>query len=386
MALALPVEGITPRVQEIGRIRMGEKNGRGLPVKLKTFRLTSNDRKVLEAAAALYGGQVSEWKDAPDEGMWQVVTAASALDILIPRSLRTISQAWELWQGGTCERRCDGRTEEISGQPCLCGPARGSSDDVCDILTRLSVILPRIPGLGVWRLDTGGWNAATTLPATVDFLLAIDARPLVPAVLRAVQASSKARDPKTGKVETHRFVRPMLDSPGLVPYAELLGTGAEPVAQLEPGERPAPPTAEERVARQRAELEARKVADAGVSDPVALAASQPAPASAAAEPDAPVPEPTTADAAAPGASTGLDEADTDAVWRELGEEPAAPAAAPAEPVVPAAMSSEEFVAFIAEHRISAAYAKAAAESRFGKGTRLTPEQRAELARELTKEG
>lgn len=107
----MQVEGITPRVQEIGRIRMGEKGPKGAPVSLKTFRLTSSDRAVLEAAAKLYGGKVTSWDDAPDAGMWQLTTAAAELDILIPRALRSLSQKWELWQGGTCERRCDGRTE-----------------------------------------------------------------------------------------------------------------------------------------------------------------------------------------------------------------------------------------------------------------------------------
>lgn len=260
MAIAAPIEGLTPRVQEIGRIRMGEKSPKGFPIKLKTFRLTSNDKKVLEAAAGLYGGEVKAWSDAPDEGMWQLTTAASELDILIPRALRSVSQAWELWQGGTCERRCDGRTEELSEQPCICGPARGSSDDVCDVVTRLSVILPRLPGLGVWRLDTGGWNAATTIPSTVDLLLAIDPRPMVPAVLRAVQASSKVRE--DGKVVTHRFVRPQLDAPGIT-IGQLVGAAAEPLPQLAPGERPAVPTAEERIAQRRAELEAQKAAQDG---------------------------------------------------------------------------------------------------------------------------
>ena len=259
MAIAVaPIEGLTPRVQEIGRIRMGEKNRSGYPVKLKTFRLTSNDRKVLEAAVALYGGKVEAWSDAPDEGMFQVTTAASELDILIPRSLRAVSQAWELWKGGTCERRCDGRTEQLSEAPCVCGPERGTSDDLCDVVTRLSVILPRLPGLGVWRLDTGGWNAATTIPSTIDLLLAIDPRPMVPAVLRAVQASSKVRG-DDGKVVTHRFVRPQLDAPGIT-IGQLVGGGMEPVAQLAAGERPTPPTAEERVAQQRAAIEAQKAA------------------------------------------------------------------------------------------------------------------------------
>jgi hypothetical protein len=258
-AMVAPLEGVTPRVQEIGRIRMGEKSKSGYPVKLKTFRLTSNDRKVLEAAVALYGGEVKAWSDAPDEGMWQVTTAASELDILIPRALRAVSQSWELWQGGTCERRCDGRTEQLSGSDCICGPARGSSDEFCDVVTRLSVVLPRLPGLGVWRLDSGGWNAATTIPATLDFMLALDPRPMVPAVLRAVQASSKVRG-DDGKVTTHRFVRPQLDAPGIT-IGQLVGSGIEPVAQLDAGEQPSLPTAEERVARRRAEVEAQKAGD-----------------------------------------------------------------------------------------------------------------------------
>lgn len=255
MTLATPIEGITHRVQEIGRIRMGEKGPKGAPVKLKTFRLTSNDRRVLEAAAAIYGGTVAEWRDAPDEGMWQLTTAAAELDILIPRALRSVSQSWELWQGGTCERRCDGREEAISGQPCICGPDRGSDDRrFCDILTRVSVILPRLPGLGVWRLDTGGFHAATTIPATVDLLLALDPRPMVPAVLRAVQASTKVRE--GGKVITHRFVKPQLDAPGIT-IGQLVGGQSTELLVEDGAPRALPPTSQERVARQRAEIEAR---------------------------------------------------------------------------------------------------------------------------------
>lgn len=254
--MTLAIEGITPRVQEIGRIRMGEKGQRGAPVKLKTFRLTSNDRRVLEAAANIYGGRVAEWKDAPDEGMWQLTTEVSELDILIPRSLRSISQSWELWAGGTCERRCDGRIESLSDQPCICGPDRGTGDGFCDILTRISIILPRLPGLGMWRLDTSGFHAATTIPSTVDLLLALDPRPMVPAVLRAVQASSKVRG-ADGKVVTHRFVRPMLDAPGIT-IGQLVGAAAEPQLLGEGSASTTPPTAQERAARLRAEHQAAR--------------------------------------------------------------------------------------------------------------------------------
>lgn len=281
MTLATPLIGVTPRVQEIGRIRMGEKSSRGFPTKLSTFRLTSNDRRVLEVAAELYGSQdgkgVQAWTDAPDEGQWQLTTAATELDVLIPRSLRSVSQAWELWQGGTCERRCDGANESIGGTACLCGDARGSADEFCDVVTRLSVILPRIPGLGVWRLDSGGWHAATTIPATLEFLLGIDPRPLVPAVLRAVPKSRKVRE--DGKVTTHRWIQPSLDSPSVtigqlvadLPAAPMLGDGSE---EAEPAAPAQLPTAAERAARKRAEIEAEAASTAESAAVVEVQAAQ----------------------------------------------------------------------------------------------------------------
>ena len=89
----------------------------------------------------------------------------------------------------------------------------------------------------------------------------------------------------------------------------------------------------------------------------------------------------TPDPAAPGPSAaGVDDEDMAAVWRELdADQP------PAAPLVPDTLTTEEFVAFLEANRVSKEYAKAAAESMFGKGARLSGSQRAELARELVKE-
>lgn len=99
------------------------------------------------------------------------------------------------------------------------------------------------------------------------------------------------------------------------------------------------------------------------------------------EPVAVAPVPTEPDPEPQRPSEG--DEDMDAVWRAIDAD-AEPAAAAA-PVVPETLTTEAFVAFIAEHRISPEYAKAAAESMFGKGARLSGSQRAELARELVKE-
>ena len=248
------IPGLVQRPPELGRIRLGEKSKQGYPLALKTFRLTSASRTTLEAAAALYGGKVTAWDGAPDEGMWQLVTAATELDVLIPGSLAVITQAYELWQGGTLERRCDGTTEAVSGQPCLCAAAglQGGERE-CEILTRLRVMLPRIPGLGVWRLDTSGYLAATTLPSTVTLLARLTPGAWIPAVLRAEQRSKRDRDDK-GKVITHRFVVPVLDLPGRT-IGQIVELARPEAPQLEDGQRPAPATAADRAATRRAELE-----------------------------------------------------------------------------------------------------------------------------------
>lgn len=249
------LDSLIQRPLELGRIRMGEKSQAGHPVRLKTFRLTSVSKSLLEAAAVKYGGTVRPWPEAPDEGFWQLVTGAAELNVLIPASFGVISQSLELWKGGTCERRCDEKTESISGKPCLCA-AEGftGAERPCELMTRLRVMMPDLPGLGVWRLDTSGFQAATTLPSTISLLTRLTPGQWVPAVLRAEQRSKKERQPD-GKVQTHRFVVPVLDLPNGVTIGAIVGGAVADPPELGEGEKPKPLTAEERVAAKRAELE-----------------------------------------------------------------------------------------------------------------------------------
>lgn len=267
--------GLVQRVPELGRIRMGDKSEKGFPIRLRTFRLTSHSKLTLDAAAALYGGEVKPWTDAPNEGMFELITERDEIDVLVPAMFNVITQSYELWQGGTCERRCDGSVEAISGKDCLCA-ADGleGPDRLCDIVTRLRVMLPRVPGLGVWRLDTQGYIAATSLPATVTLLARLMPGQWIPAVLRAEQRSSKVRIPDAapGKptTETHRFVVPVIDIPGTTIGQIVDGTSSH-VPQIAEGERKTPPTAAERAAERRAQLEAQAGGSeaTGTTDPKA---------------------------------------------------------------------------------------------------------------------
>ena len=278
MALMLPdtLADIPQRTPELGRIRLGEKGDRGQPVKLRTFRLTSHSKALLEAAAKLYGGTVRAWDGAPDEGMWQVTTAASELDVLIPGAAGAVSQTYEEWKGGTCMRRCDGTTVRTPAaeEPCICKRLEipGPDDAHCEIVTRFRVILPRVPGLGVWMLTTSGWMAATTLPSTLSLLARMTSGEWIPAVLRAEQRSKKARQPD-GKVLTHRFVVPVLDLPGATIGQLVEGAGL--VDSPVPLEAVVPSTAKERALARAAQIPV--TTHAGADDKAPATATTPVP-------------------------------------------------------------------------------------------------------------
>ena len=196
----MTIIGLQRRLVQVGRIRMGEKvGGTGLPTKLERWRLTSRDQQRLQAAAEAFGGKVRPWHQR--EGEFELYTETDALPVLLLPG-QTLSQWFELWSGGGCQRRCDGEQENISDGPCLCDP----EDRKCKPMSRLNVLLPDVAGIGCWRLDSTGWNAAKELAGCVELLeLATTKGVLLPARLRIDQRTS-LRDG-----QTHRFGVPTLD-------------------------------------------------------------------------------------------------------------------------------------------------------------------------------
>jgi hypothetical protein len=191
---------------EAGRIRAGEKGAKGEPRKLTKWRLTSKDRVRLEAAAGLWGGEVREWEE-----QFELYTETDALPImLLPGHPPT---TWyELWSKGGCQRRCDGQHEVISDSSCLCD----DDERECKPYTRLSVLLPDLPGIGSWLLTSKGWHAAAELAGAADLLQRASAQGvLVPARLRLQQ------EVKVKEGQTQRFVKPVIDID--VSFRELLG-------------------------------------------------------------------------------------------------------------------------------------------------------------------
>jgi hypothetical protein len=206
----MPIVTLQRRMMELGRVRMGHKGPKGEPVKSDTFRFTSASRSLLEAAAKHYGGEVSEWTNGPDEGYFELRSEASEIAVVFPPIFSDadgtptvpVSQWYELWSGGGCQRRCNGETELLTNKPCLCV----DGDRACKPTTRMSFMLPELPGLGVWRLESHGYNAAAELPGTVSVLAkAAHAGEFVPAMLRIEHRTKKSEG------QTRRFIVPVVD-------------------------------------------------------------------------------------------------------------------------------------------------------------------------------
>lgn len=232
------------RFRELGRLRMGRLvtggKGRPRPEKLEHWRLTSHSRTLLDHAARVWGGSVQVWENAPVDGdNFELITETKSLPIIVPPG-HVLSQHYELWSGGGCQRRCFGPNEEGTSRradrdvACSCPLDIGErmeqaqKGQACKPTTRLSVILPDIPDIGVWRLESHGYNAATELAGTYDICRMATEKGQPIAALLTIQPREVKREGQTKK-----FMVPIIEIEARV--GEVIDSIAQ--AQLPPAER-----------------------------------------------------------------------------------------------------------------------------------------------------
>lgn len=212
----MPILDLQRQLRRLGKIRMGAQvataNGKSRPAKLDHWRLTSASAELLEAAAGVYGGNVQQWAGSPHEGgQFELYTETDTLRVAVPPGEYAFSQWYEQWSAGGCQRRCDGITEQLTGQACLC-PAdlderakRASNGGACKMTTRLSVLLPDVPDIGTWMLESHGYYAAVELAGADDLIRAAGGGRIIPAQLRIEQRTAKRGG------ETRRYAVPVLE-------------------------------------------------------------------------------------------------------------------------------------------------------------------------------
>jgi hypothetical protein len=240
------------QARELGRLRMGySENGNGRrprPVKSETWVVTSHSEGYVRAAAALWGGTPEPWTPQGGAPQWRVITTAREVDAILPPG-DPLSQSFELWSGGGCQRRCDGVTEMLADVPCLCAAIENrreaaSAGEACKETTRLNVILPDLPDLGVWRVESHGYYAATEFAATVDLVLSgTGGRAAVPIRLRLEPRQSKRVDQPL-----KRYIVPVVELRSVTAGQILAGVAGEitpprPAAVTSRDSKPAPAAA-----------------------------------------------------------------------------------------------------------------------------------------------
>jgi len=200
---------VQAKMVELGRVRTGQRvmNRAGtklIPKKLDSFRFTSPAEHLIQAIAALYGGEVGPFTGEGVVGkQFGVITDVDDIPIYLPA--QKIDPFYERWQGGVCVRRCDGERDMIHDKPCDC---RSGEDRVCKPTTRINLMLADVPGIGVWRLESHGIYAAMEL-SQLAFLLERPPAP-IPARLILELRQRKFFNQKTREVEVRDYYVPVV--------------------------------------------------------------------------------------------------------------------------------------------------------------------------------
>ncbi|MCF6467338.1 hypothetical protein FAF44_02775 [Nonomuraea sp. MG754425] len=225
------------RNRTLGKIRSGTygvnpATGKSSPQRSETFIVTSDFQHFVQSAEDTYGGIMEEWQPQGNgAAQWRVVTDEVALDAILPPGPKSpLSQAYEKWTRGGIQRRCNGVLERKSGQPCLCKQQYGEDSwwerapvgQACKVTTRLNVILPDVPDIGVWLFETHSYHAALELPAHVATMRRIFGTE-IPIPIRLFLTQRRV----TRNGETKHFPVPAIELRGL--------TAGQAMAALLPG-------------------------------------------------------------------------------------------------------------------------------------------------------
>ena len=284
----MPILTLQRQMRELGRIRTGNqvasRNGRR-PNKLETFRLTSESRELIEAAAVAFGGVVTPW-DNNGSAEFEVITTRAAVDIVVPPG-QPVSQWYEHWSAAGRLRRC---VLDLTARSLDERLALAKEGEACKATTRLNVILPDLPDLGVWRLESHGYYAAVELAGAAEILAMASATGrLIPARLRLEQ-----REKKIPGKPTNKYAVPIIEFVDTtIPY-HLIASALEPGAgaqqigpgtsapRLGPGPRPSRPELPSVAPPQGSDFRAmpRQVGPGDDGEPVVVSASSPASAGA----------------------------------------------------------------------------------------------------------
>ncbi len=220
----MAIRNLNERYPELGRIRLGDRelmpSKKERPRKLTQLRFTSNDEVALKALASQHGGDVKPWEKG--EQTFELYTETALVPVMLPPDPLGDTPIYERWGSGGVQRRCDGerclipRNTDDGGEmvevDCVCLsegliPGDNKEPKACKVTIRLRLVLPDVPGLGVWLCTSHSWIGALELPGQVALLDSLRSRgQLIPAEFGIEQRTVK----KPWESFTREFIVPVI--------------------------------------------------------------------------------------------------------------------------------------------------------------------------------
>jgi len=197
------IEGVSDaiRLPRIGKIHLGikKKNSKGVeyPVQTDYFVVTPSDTTP-ENAAKLFKEVYGE---RPKE--LNIMFPLNDRESFFPQAYKRYSAAGLMCKGNghIAIENVEGKLTERNCDPEFCEYFQKGH---CKLRAHLQVILPDIPGLGVWQIDTGSFNSVRNINSAIAFVQALTGGRISMIPLKLIIRAHKGRDDKG--VTTNNFV------------------------------------------------------------------------------------------------------------------------------------------------------------------------------------
>jgi hypothetical protein len=229
----MPIKGISGRrrLPRLGKIRLGEKKinkaGAEYPSKLDYFNCPPE-------VQAVYGEKPREL---------EIMFPVDSGDVIFPQFLKRYGKSKGLVCKGDGETAV--ATDETTGEmtEIICDPDECEyyGKRHCRRVASLQFMLPRVPGFGVWQIDTTSYNSIVNLNSCFDMIRGLCGQIAgIPLVLKLEPKDAQVRD-KTGTPQKQTVFVMTLGSKLTV--SQMLGYAKKRPAELMGGdvhvERPA---------------------------------------------------------------------------------------------------------------------------------------------------
>lgn len=184
----MPIKNVSDirRLPRIGKIRLGKKTEKGYPTEVDYFIIDPQtpseleNERIKQEIAKLYGKEPKQLR---------IMFPMANMDLCFPQWWKRYGQSTMLkCRGDGVEAVCTqpeyaekleviGKIEEgLTKVQCLGKECPYVQAKQCGMRANLQVLLPEIPGAGVWQISTGSFNSIVNMNSCIDYIRTVCGR------------------------------------------------------------------------------------------------------------------------------------------------------------------------------------------------------------------